>query len=292
MAEILFIPQHSNHNASTGQRRWWGGSYDIAQIKVTDGKCLDASQRNTRGGKVHMWDCNTGNLNQQWMYNAWTYQIKAKHGKCLDASQRNTRGGKVHMWDCNTANKNQQWLYDPQTGQIKAKHGKCLDASQRNTRGGKVHMWDCNTANKNQQWTMTDQPQSGVPSCSTDTSRCGSQWARDKVNKCALTRENGCTGSVPGYGELFKPACNLHDACWGQRGCNRVNCDKAFLGNMLGICDATYSVLWDTVANLRCKAAATTMKEAVASSLVSHIFDKAQDDSCSTWDNNCNGYRL
>merc|ERR1712072_25402 len=96
-------------------------------IKARHGKCLDASQRNKTGGKVHMWNCNRNNKNQHWVYDARTGQIKAKHGKCLDASQRNRTGGKVHMWNCNTRNKNQMWHYDHRTGRIKAKHGKCLD---------------------------------------------------------------------------------------------------------------------------------------------------------------------
>jgi len=78
-------------------------------IKATHGLCLDASQRSTNGGKVHMWACDVNNQNQQWTYNAATKQIKATHGVCLDASQRNTNGGKVHMWACNTNNQNQQW---------------------------------------------------------------------------------------------------------------------------------------------------------------------------------------
>jgi len=121
-------------------------------IKNKHGKCLDASQRNKKGGKVHMWSCNTGNKNQQWKYRAATTQIKNVHGICLDASQRNRQGGLVHMWTCNTGNKNQQWKYTASTGQIKNLHGKCLDASQRNKQGGKVHMWSCNTGNYNQQW--------------------------------------------------------------------------------------------------------------------------------------------
>merc|ERR1711981_1113003 len=83
------------------------------QIKATHGKCLDASQRNRTGGKVHMWNCNTANKNQHWTYTKATGQIKATHGKCLDASQRNRTGGKVHMWNCNTANKNQHWTLTP-----------------------------------------------------------------------------------------------------------------------------------------------------------------------------------
>merc|ERR1712070_1068587 len=84
---------------------WLGSS----QIKARHGKCLDASERNKNGGKVHMWDCNTSNQNQQWDYDSGTGQIKARHGKCLDASERNKNGGKVHIWDCNTSNQNQQW---------------------------------------------------------------------------------------------------------------------------------------------------------------------------------------
>jgi len=124
------------------------------QIKATHGKCLDASQRNRNGGKVHMWDCNVNNHNQQWRWSPSSNgQIKAKHGKCLDASQRNRKGGKVHMWDCNTGNHNQQWTIGG--GQIKATHGKCLDASQRNRNGGLVHMWDCNENNHNQMWSLS-----------------------------------------------------------------------------------------------------------------------------------------
>jgi hypothetical protein len=79
------------------------------EIKNRHGICLDASQRSSNGGKVHMWACNTGNANQQWNYNPTTGQIKNRHGICLDAAQRSSNGGKVHMWACNTGNANQQW---------------------------------------------------------------------------------------------------------------------------------------------------------------------------------------
>jgi len=53
------------------------------QIKATHGKCLDASQRNRNGGKVHMWDCNTGNKNQQWTFNMRTTAAdKVSNSKC------------------------------------------------------------------------------------------------------------------------------------------------------------------------------------------------------------------
>jgi len=88
----------------------WIFNRSTGQIKATHGKCLDASQRNTTGGKVHMWDCDINNKNQHWSYNPATGQIKATYGsKCLDASERSKLGGKVHMWDCSTSNANQQW---------------------------------------------------------------------------------------------------------------------------------------------------------------------------------------
>ena len=127
---------------------------NTGQIKSRHGICLDASQRNSNGGKVHMWSCDTNNANQQWNYDASTGQIKSRHGICLDASQRNSNGGKVHMWSCDTSNANQQWNYDASTGQIKSRHGICLDASGRNSNGGKVHMWSCDTGNANQQWNV------------------------------------------------------------------------------------------------------------------------------------------
>jgi len=116
------------------------------------GICLDASERNNDGGKVHMWECDRGNHNQQWIFDVEKGRIQNAHGKCLDASERSKDGGKVHMWSCIDNEPNQQWQYDPPTGQIKNLHGICLDASDRSSKGGKVHMWECNTANDNQKW--------------------------------------------------------------------------------------------------------------------------------------------
>lgn len=155
-------PNGANHYAKAG-KTIAAMCYEKAQapqtgqVKAIHGKCLDASQRNTNGGKVWMWDCDANNQAQQWTYTASAKQIKATHGKCLDAGQRNTNGGKVHMWDCNANNQNQQWTYTASAKQIKATYGKCLDASQRNTGGGKVHMWDCDTNNQNQQWVISQQ---------------------------------------------------------------------------------------------------------------------------------------
>jgi len=168
-------------------------------IKIRNGNCLDASQRNKHGGKVHLWPCDSGNHNQRWRYKPGEFSryqpshcrsdgkgfesalIKSTHtggnGMCLDASQRNTNGGKVHMWGCSGTNYNQAWNYYKSNANA---HGVlrstytctssysqcsgltdctqhcryyCLDATgSHNSPGGKVHMWECDSNNNNQKW--------------------------------------------------------------------------------------------------------------------------------------------
>ena len=81
----------------------WEYFVGTGQIKSKEGICLDASQRNTRGGLVHMWSCDTNNANQQWTYDVGTGKIKSKDGICLDAN------GMVQMWSCDNSG-NQNWL--------------------------------------------------------------------------------------------------------------------------------------------------------------------------------------
>ena len=130
--------------ALPGSPTKWQGSIK-GRVPFGEGVCLHASDRNTRGGLVHMRSCDTNNMDQKWEYFVGTGQIKSKEGICLDASQRNTRGGLVHMWSCDTNNANQQWTYDVGTGKIKSKDGICLDAN------GMVQMWSCDNSG-NQNW--------------------------------------------------------------------------------------------------------------------------------------------
>jgi len=140
------------HNYRRRRGAWSRGSVRKQQIKLRSGYCLDASQRNRSGGKVHMWPCNKNNWNQQWDFNSYTGLIKNSHGVCLDASQRNTRGGKVHMWGCNSRNFNQKWRYSHGNGQIRNMYGICLYAGQRNSAGGKVQMQSCTAGHSHQSW--------------------------------------------------------------------------------------------------------------------------------------------
>jgi len=87
----------------------WTYDASTGHIKASNGFCLDAKQRNTHGGKVHMWTCQTNNKNQHWDYSATTGQIKAVHGICLAGTERAKIGGKVAMSNCDTKSKNQQW---------------------------------------------------------------------------------------------------------------------------------------------------------------------------------------
>lgn len=125
-----------------------------AQIQLSSGYCLDASQRNRSGGKVHMWPCNRRNWNQQWDFNSGNGLIKNSHGICLDASQRNRNGGKVHMWGCNSRNYNQKWKYNRSNGSIQNQYGICLNGQGRRA-GAKVHMIRCHPGQGNQKWSIS-----------------------------------------------------------------------------------------------------------------------------------------
>jgi len=87
----------------------WTYEPSTGHIRASNGFCLDAKKRNTEGGKVHMWTCQTNNENQHWTYSSTTGQIKAVHGICLDGVERAKIGGKVAMGGCNTNSKDQQW---------------------------------------------------------------------------------------------------------------------------------------------------------------------------------------
>jgi len=195
-----------------------------ALIKAKAGICLDASQRTTKGGKVHMWNCDMNNKNQMWKYDPSTGLIRNPHGICLDASQRGSNGGKVHMWTCDSKNPNQQWVYNQKMGQIKNRHGICLDASERMKDGGKVHMWGCDPKNKNQMWMIKPIASHREVDCNKgrQTCTCPSGWRKELHN---VPTANGCGGTdwpreVVAFlsGSLGKEAakcCAQHDICYG-----------------------------------------------------------------------------
>jgi len=138
-------------------------------VKAVYGKCLDANQRTTNGGKVTMWQCSDNNKNQVWSYDAETKQIHLDGGFCL-RNQEKENGGKVETWKCQKDDVFQKWWYDPSSGQVTSSGGKlCLDASQRDTNGGKVHVWACDETknNRNQRWNMDTAGKLAVDSADT-----------------------------------------------------------------------------------------------------------------------------
>jgi len=164
-------------------------------IKNRHGICLDRKNRNTNGGKVHMWTCYNGFEPQMWLYHPSTGQIQSKGGFCLDSPQNSVNGGLVHMWECHELNTNQHWDYDVTTGQIKHRHGgHCLDASQRSTNGGKVHMWECNTYNYNQQWQL------GEPVSAPSDSQC---HTAEKGEQCYTTVDWAMTTGIHHFPEWY-----------------------------------------------------------------------------------------
>ncbi|OQR85086.1 cysteine protease family C01A [Achlya hypogyna] len=79
-------------------------------MRANNGKCIDAFEPKN-GGTVHLWDCDGGNANQKWIYDASTHQFRhATHtGFCLDMGS--ATGERAHLWTCDASNSLQQFYY-------------------------------------------------------------------------------------------------------------------------------------------------------------------------------------
>lgn len=93
---------------------WWRYDSRTGQLRNSQGKCLDALERKKDYGTVHMWSCDTANLNQQWVYNDATGQIKSRDGNCLaaaSAGQQEPAGDPsvLRMRVCDENDKYQRW---------------------------------------------------------------------------------------------------------------------------------------------------------------------------------------
>ena len=131
-----------------------GGGGGGATGPITSGansaKCVDDSAGSTaNGNKIQMWDCQSGNPNQQWtVASNGTLQV---FGKCLDITGASTANGAlVELWDCNGGG-NQQWQAS-NGALVNPASGKCLDDPNFNTANGtQLELWTCN-GGTNQQW--------------------------------------------------------------------------------------------------------------------------------------------
>jgi len=98
------------------------------------------------------------------------------------------------------------------------------------------------------------------PNNSAPSNGCGSQdWKGKLVPNMPLRFVN------------FKPACNVHDVCYGTCGKGKADCDKDFLGDLLGACMEKYG--WNSIQpippdlaakQLLCSSLAQTYYNAVA----------------------------
>jgi len=93
----------------------WSYDEETRLVHHVEGKCLDASQRNTNGGLIHLWTCDETNPNQIWDYDEESQQMKNRHGICLDGPEPDSVGSRVHMWACDTENRNQHWSFEEQS---------------------------------------------------------------------------------------------------------------------------------------------------------------------------------
>jgi O-glycosyl hydrolase len=151
------IPMGSSDFSATAQPYSYDDNLSVSTgttVGVGSGRCLDDTGNPTNGVQVYIWDCTSGNTNQQFTYtSASELQIA---GKCLDANGQGTSPGtKVILWTCNGQN-NQKWTLHINGTITGVQSGLCLDVSGAATANGSlVQLWTCN-GGTNQAWTRPD----------------------------------------------------------------------------------------------------------------------------------------
>jgi O-glycosyl hydrolase len=151
------IPMGSSDFSATAQPYSYDDNLSASTgttVGVGSGRCLDDTGNPTNGVQVYIWDCTSGNANQQSTYtSASQLQIA---GKCLDANgQGTTNGTKVILWTCN-GQANQQWKLNVNGTITGVQSRLCLDVSGAATANGSlVQLWTCN-GQANQEWTRPD----------------------------------------------------------------------------------------------------------------------------------------
>lgn len=132
-----------------------GGQAFATQIVGHGRNCLDVAGGSTANGTpIQMWQCQSGNHNQDWTFDDGRVVWAGTH-KCLDVAGGGTANGtRVQLWDCQPGNQNQRWAMDPEfPGKLVWLGGKCLDVSGGGTASGTlVQVWDCMSGNDNQRW--------------------------------------------------------------------------------------------------------------------------------------------
>jgi O-glycosyl hydrolase len=151
------IPMGSSDFSATAQPYSYDDNLSVSTgttVGVGSGRCLDDTGNPANGVQVYIWDCTSGNANQQFSYtSASQLQIA---GKCLDANgQGTTNGTKVILWTCN-GQPNQQWKLNVNGTITGVQSGLCFDVSGAATANGSlVQLWTC-SGQANQGWTRPD----------------------------------------------------------------------------------------------------------------------------------------
>ena len=151
------VPMGSSDFSATAQPYSYDDNLSVSTgttVGVGSGRCLDDTGNPANGVQVYIWDCTTGNANQQFSYTS-TSQLQIA-GKCLDANgQGTTNGTKVILWTCN-GQANQQWKLNVNGTITGVQSGLCLDVSGAATANGSlVQLWTC-SGQTNQAWTRPD----------------------------------------------------------------------------------------------------------------------------------------
>ncbi|MBL7261521.1 ricin-type beta-trefoil lectin domain protein [Paractinoplanes lichenicola] len=148
-----------NLPARTSATFTWSGAQSggpaarTGTITGLGGKCLDVTGGSTaNGNQPQLWDCTSGNTNQQWTVGA-DGTIRGL-GKCLDVANNSTADGAVvHQWDCIDSVASQKWTVTAGRDIVNNASGKCLDVKDNSTaNGAKLQLWAC-TGAANQKWT-------------------------------------------------------------------------------------------------------------------------------------------
>jgi len=142
-----------------GSDQQWKFSSSGAISLYNGGKCLDVTNgANTNGNKLQVWDCSSGNANQQFDYTKFgDNHIKWTKGKCIDLTDGSmANGNRVQIWDCNGAENNNNQIWD--TGYM---YNKLPNVSE--------------------------QGQTGINNCGTTSSQssmCQTMWMNDATDFC------------------------------------------------------------------------------------------------------------
>jgi len=121
---------------------------DGQQIQsISSSLCFDLPGGSSdNGALLWMWECKSGDANQQWSFQDGQLVYSPDASKCVDLLGGDaTNGNSLGLWDCNGGD-SQLWEFDPNMGTIYLASSasdatKCVIGGQNV--GGSISIWDC-----------------------------------------------------------------------------------------------------------------------------------------------------